>query len=239
MCLAVIRLWSQENEAQRSVLQSPRSFVLSKSKTTNRRSELSSYEKLQTEARTRSRSCRSFTLIVNRSPAHPLCKVTAPYPERLRVPVQVSIVSKPRLSGLGTMQAASQSTVDTVYSADAIEYCPVAPYIFACGTYQIEKDESSAQTGEDGVVSEPTVTRFGRCLLYETDADGTNWWVILWYTMRETMLKGMWKHRRELQRFDGPAILDMKWSAVVPSPSPVSLVSLTRLAGQVNSKIER
>lgn len=76
-------------------------------------------------------------------------------------------------------EATSLSCTDTVFSADAIEFSP-DPNIFACGTYQIEKDESAASQpapDDDGVVTEPTVSRFGRCLLYEVDRDGTNLFV--------------------------------------------------------------
>lgn len=89
------------------------------------------------------------------------------------------------------MQATSLSTVDTLYSADAIEFCPGNPRLFACGTYQIEKDESNvvppppaATAAADGgdesdeddgpAAPEPVVTRYGRCLLYEIDENGGN-----------------------------------------------------------------
>lgn len=88
------------------------------------------------------------------------------------------------------MQAVTLSTVDTLYSADAIEFCPNNPRLFACGTYQIEKDESAvaapppveADQGEDGAdegapAVEPVVTRYGRCLMYEIDEDGRNLYV--------------------------------------------------------------
>ncbi|GAA5952882.1 hypothetical protein JCM21900_004253 [Sporobolomyces salmonicolor] len=101
------------------------------------------------------------------------------------------------------MEALSLSYEDTVYSADAVEFCPGKPYFFACGTYQVvkgekgegiagdeEEEEQEEQT--EGGKSDPTVTRYGRCLLYETDGEG--------------------KNLKEIQRFDGPAILDMKWS---------------------------
>lgn len=70
------------------------------------------------------------------------------------------------------MDAKSLSTVDTVYSADAIEFCPDNSLLFACGTYQIEKDESGVvlEEGEEKVA--PTVRRYGRCLLYEIDQEG-------------------------------------------------------------------
>ncbi|KAI5478338.1 WD repeat protein [Pseudohyphozyma bogoriensis] len=91
--------------------------------------------------------------------------------------------------------ATTLSTDDTVFSADAIEFCPVNSRIFACGTYQIQKEEVAPPTPaeeEDGESKTPVVTRFGRCLMYEIDESG--------------------KQLNEIQRFEGPAILDMKWS---------------------------
>ncbi|GAA5956021.1 hypothetical protein JCM8115_004389 [Rhodotorula mucilaginosa] len=104
------------------------------------------------------------------------------------------------------MEATSLSAVDTVYSADAVEFCPGRPGLLACGTYQVVKDESSVPAAEansagaaaDGeedptaASTSPEFTRYGRCLLYQIDSEG--------------------KNLKELQRFDGPAILDMKWS---------------------------
>lgn len=89
----------------------------------------------------------------------------------------------------------SLSTVDTIYSADAIEFSPFNSLLFACGTYQIEKevvqpildvsklnivddndsnDDDQDQDDEEVVSSVPIVTRYGRCLMYKIDADGTN-----------------------------------------------------------------
>ncbi|BGP52979.1 hypothetical protein JCM8202_004063 [Rhodotorula sphaerocarpa] len=103
------------------------------------------------------------------------------------------------------MEAASLSYADTVYSADAVEFCPGRPHLFACGTYQVVQDEASANPAttaaadsnedeEEAAIAStsPDFTRYGRCLLYEVDRGGRN--------------------LKELQRFDGPAILDMKWS---------------------------
>lgn len=64
------------------------------------------------------------------------------------------------------IHATSLSQSDTVFSADAIEFCPLNPLVFVCGTYQIEK------SSEESV--NPTVTRHGRSLLYEIDQDGSN-----------------------------------------------------------------
>jgi len=99
------------------------------------------------------------------------------------------------------MQRPSLSSVDTDYSACALEFCPGRPSLFACGTYQVLKEgeragapQSSADKGEDDGAAEsaggaepveeededdaqqssPEVTRVGRCLLYEVDGEGRN-----------------------------------------------------------------
>jgi diphthamide biosynthesis protein 7 len=75
------------------------------------------------------------------------------------------------------MQAESLSQADTEFSADAVEFCPLNSRIFACGTYQVDKEDApvpvlSGDDAEDAV--SPTVTRRGRLLLYEIDEDGRN-----------------------------------------------------------------
>lgn len=91
------------------------------------------------------------------------------------------------------MEATSLSCVDTVYSADAVEFCPGRPNLLACGTYQVVKDEgeervanSPAPPGEAGEEQEampdstsPDFTRYGRCLLYEVGQDGRSLCVVL------------------------------------------------------------
>lgn len=85
------------------------------------------------------------------------------------------------------MEATSLSAVDTVYSADAVEFCPGRPGLLACGTYQVVKDESSvpvakadseaAADGEEdptAASTSPEFTRYGRCLLYQIDSEGKN-----------------------------------------------------------------
>ncbi|SCZ90740.1 BZ3500_MvSof-1268-A1-R1_Chr1-3g02203 [Microbotryum saponariae] len=105
------------------------------------------------------------------------------------------------------MQARSLASCDTVYSADAIEFHPDPENdLFVCGTYQIQQEtmgeaprkrDGSAEDDEDDDEQEdegssPPITRYGRCLLYHFDRKSSK--------------------LTELQRFDGPAILDMKWS---------------------------
>lgn len=132
------------------------------------------------------------------------------------------------------MEPPSLSSVDTEYSADAIEWCPGKPHLFACGTYQVVKgeeeqpivppgteqrneDEEEDQEGDEGEgesSSSPTVTRYGRCLLYEVDSEGKNLCVDFPppFTAARQSLTRVSTSRQEKQRFDGPAILDMKWS---------------------------
>ncbi|WWD16638.1 hypothetical protein CI109_101068 [Kwoniella shandongensis] len=113
------------------------------------------------------------------------------------------------------MEAKSLAYVDTIYSADSIEFCPWEGYqdLFICGTYQIVKpeeappppapplknaedddadsDSDSDSMEEYGGPSKPT-ERVGRILLFQVGEDGESF--------------------EELQRIETPAILDTKWS---------------------------
>ncbi|KAL7336774.1 WD40-repeat-containing domain protein [Rhodotorula toruloides] len=80
------------------------------------------------------------------------------------------------------MEAASLASVDTVYSADAIEFCPGRPRLFACGTYQVEGTEA-------GTSSSPSFTRYGRCLLYQVGSDGQSLcWCVSRFSLCEAVL---------------------------------------------------
>jgi len=68
---------------------------------------------------------------------------------------------------MSLLQAESISYFDTEYSADSIEFCPSIPLLFACGTYQVDKQESTGS-------SDPTVVRKGRCYLFKLDRNGHN-----------------------------------------------------------------
>ncbi|WVW80033.1 hypothetical protein I302_102006 [Kwoniella bestiolae CBS 10118] len=117
--------------------------------------------------------------------------------------------------------AKSLAYVDTVYSADSIEWCPFNGYqdIFVCGTYQIVKpedeetpalqnsDKKGNEEGEeddddediDAGPSKPT-QRVGRLLLYQVGEDDS---------------------LTEIQRVETPAILDTKWSPKLDNGNPV------------------
>ncbi|WVQ74488.1 hypothetical protein IAR50_004089 [Cryptococcus sp. DSM 104548] len=110
---------------------------------------------------------------------------------------------------MSSTKALSLAYVDTVYSADSIEFCPFDGFqdLFVCGTYQIVKPEEgrAAQTPQEGAKDKdedsdsdeeeefvPQLTqRVGRLLLFQVDEEC---------------------QPHELQRIETPAILDSKWS---------------------------
>ncbi|KAJ1145561.1 hypothetical protein NDU88_011847 [Pleurodeles waltl] len=86
--------------------------------------------------------------------------------------------------------------IDTEYSADAVEWCPVAAWqnILACGTYQLKKPEGK-DSGENDGFDEPH-TRLGRLYIYHFTPDQ------------------LFMPLKELQRIETAAILDIKWCHV-------------------------
>ncbi|WWC68733.1 uncharacterized protein I206_102667 [Kwoniella pini CBS 10737] len=113
------------------------------------------------------------------------------------------------------MQAKSLAYIDTVYSADSIEWCPFVGFqnIFICGTYQIIKpdpkeevktsikDENDSDSDEEFELepSKPT-ERIGRLLIFQVESDDS---------------------LTEIQRIETPAILDTKWSPDLNDGRPV------------------
>ncbi|XP_036040433.1 diphthine methyltransferase isoform X1 [Onychomys torridus] len=111
-------------------------------------------------------------------------------------------------SGSGTLQGLQ--AVDTEFTADSVEWCPVegCQHLMACGTYQLRTPEN--QPALD--VSEPQL-RLGRLYLYSFSEDNTA------------------KPLFEIQRRDSSAILDMKWCHI-----PVSghiLLGVANASGSV------
>lgn len=128
--------------------------------------------------------------------------------------------------------AESIQSVDTVYSADSIEFSPVQHDIFVCGTYQIQKldeikdradtealqrtaDDKSEDSEGEGFAAAPRTRRLGRALVYQVAEDGQSLCV---RNSGVTYANCLLKSRacscllsQEIQRFDGPAILDTKW----------------------------
>jgi hypothetical protein len=89
----------------------------------------------------------------------------------------------------GPLLAESIQSVDTVYSADSIEFSPVQHDIFVCGTYQIEKldeatgkvdkevsgkseDNENGDSDNEDSSSGPKTRRLGRALVYQVAEDG-------------------------------------------------------------------
>ncbi|XP_049752051.1 diphthine methyltransferase isoform X1 [Elephas maximus indicus] len=88
-------------------------------------------------------------------------------------------------------------TVDTEYTADSVEWCPLEGYrhLLACGTYQLRTlEDSSDRESQSGVDfdGEPPV-RLGRLYLYSFSEESPASPLV------------------EIQRRDMAAILDMKW----------------------------
>jgi diphthamide biosynthesis protein 7 len=89
-------------------------------------------------------------------------------------------------------------TWDTEYSADSVEWCPIAPYqsVFVCGTYQLAQTENTEancsinqERSEESAVCNPC-NRLGRLYLFAVDS-----------------AKGLCL----LQTLEMAAILDCKW----------------------------
>jgi diphthamide biosynthesis protein 7 len=125
--------------------------------------------------------------------------------------------------------ADSIQSEDTVYSADSIEFSPVQHDIFVCGTYQIEKMEEMKDKVENEVsqksdnddddeeeeaASAPKTRRLGRALVYQVAGDGQSLYVLRHLSdIHGNLATDSFAYllSKEIQRFDGPAILDMKW----------------------------
>jgi hypothetical protein len=79
--------------------------------------------------------------------------------------------------------AKSLGSVDTVYSADSIEFAPFRRDVFVCGTYQIEKLEEKRpddinETEAENQSSSPEIKRSGRALVYQVRDEGQSLCVI-------------------------------------------------------------
>uniref|UniRef100_A0A8D2DSI0 Diphthine methyltransferase n=1 Tax=Sciurus vulgaris TaxID=55149 RepID=A0A8D2DSI0_SCIVU len=107
-------------------------------------------------------------------------------------------------------------TVDTEFTADSVEWCPLEGYrhLLACGTYQLRRPDSGSQSGSKGglEVEEPHV-RLGRLYLYSFNEDNSTFSL------------------DEVQRRDTAAILDMKWCHIPVAGS--ALLGLADASGSI------
>ncbi|PFH54482.1 hypothetical protein AMATHDRAFT_52085 [Amanita thiersii Skay4041] len=101
--------------------------------------------------------------------------------------------------------AIPSSGFNTVFPADSLEFCPhpQATDVFVCGTYKLNK------RGDEDENSPAQQHRQGQCLVFRTyDADGTD---------EPTF--------NQVQKFDFPAIPDMKWCHTSHSTEPILAVA--------------
>ncbi|XP_039630912.1 diphthine methyltransferase isoform X2 [Polypterus senegalus] len=96
--------------------------------------------------------------------------------------------------------------VDTEYSADAVEWCPLPGWhsFLACGTYQLQTSSEQVGDGDGPGVHPESHTRVGRLYLYH-------------FRQEDTFGSPL----TEVQRIETPAILDMKWCHAVLGESPL------------------
>ncbi|XP_022093584.1 diphthine methyltransferase-like isoform X2 [Acanthaster planci] len=104
-------------------------------------------------------------------------------------------------------------TVDTDYSADAVEFCPIAGQegFLASGTYQLAESEGISPSSVDQV--DKPRQRLGQIRFYHLNQD-----------TEEASLA-------ELQRIEMAAILDMKWCHNVISEQP--LLGIVNASGEL------
>ncbi|XP_033631197.1 diphthine methyltransferase-like [Asterias rubens] len=111
---------------------------------------------------------------------------------------------------LGTASTTQLVTVDTDYSADSVEFCPIAGYenLLASGTYQLVKGNESSlshdaeKSKDEEREGDKPHCRVGQLRLYRVDC------------------KKDQNNLVELQRIEMAAILDMKWCHYPVSEKP-------------------
>ncbi|KAI8826847.1 WD40-repeat-containing domain protein [Fimicolochytrium jonesii] len=107
------------------------------------------------------------------------------------------------------MSTKTHSRIDTEYSADAVESCPIPGWtsLIAVGTYQVVKDGT-----ENEGHSDPAASRLGRLLMYNVSKGEIGLDVFL--------IDRRSSERKEESRRDCGAILDMKWSQQMIAEKP-------------------
>ncbi|KAH9486927.1 Diphthine methyltransferase [Psilocybe cubensis] len=102
---------------------------------------------------------------------------------------------------------------DTIWPADSLEFCPAPGFqdIFVCGTYKLLEDPAQALTepsAEANGKSKISQSRRGQCLAFRVIPEAKNGYSF-----------------QQVQSFDLPAILDMKWSHGSNEDGPILGIS--------------
>ncbi|XP_072044446.1 diphthine methyltransferase-like [Amphiura filiformis] len=116
--------------------------------------------------------------------------------------------------------------VDTEYSADSVEWCPIDGFkdVLACGTYQLEDaaQDSNQDENSSSSQSQPHRRRLGKLILYTLHSDISS--------ESASDATGN-KPLQENQALEMPAILDMKWCCQSISDRPC--LAVANAEGQV------
>ncbi|XP_019496815.1 PREDICTED: diphthine methyltransferase [Hipposideros armiger] len=182
--------------------------------------------------RLRKRSCAPRAVRSCRAPARaPRLRAAAPTltrnlassPRPRRPAVTAPSDGGPPGGGVRLLQA-----VDTEYTADSVEWCPLEGRrrLLACGTYQLRKPEHqpARPDGKSASAADEPQARLGRLYLYSLSEDTCACPLV------------------EIQRKDTPAILDMKWChvpvaghALLGVADAGGSIELLRLVGSENT----
>ncbi|SRR5258708_1104154 len=114
--------------------------------------------------------------------------------------------------------------LDVECSADSVEFCPFSGYsdLLVCGTYELQT--STPCTSATNVIPEEQGSkRLGRCVLYKWSEEDLKLSETASFLPFINSLSSFPLIRLQVYRLEQPAVLDMKWLAVLVKASQFSL----------------